>query len=429
MAQFFSSTTGRFFRLPAAALLILCAQVAGCAKPNPAPAFVTDVPWALSERRLRTDLHVHTRFSTGAETVAALADRARANGCHALALTDHANPGTRTASEQYFAALKDARATAQFPILIAGLDWAVPPATAQARISILVQPALEPLLREFRQRYELGSAADGLRWLGAQRTQAHDVIAVVNHPLQFAAGAADLVSDYTAWHGHSDVVAALEGGPGSQRSLPRGNYTGAVSTMDGWDPAIAEIGGAWDQLLDRGLTPWAALANSGFNSAEHDYAPCEYASTHVLVPQIDADGVLAGLRAGAFWAQISPFLDALDFRVDSPGLVVPAVPGEAFRLGTPQPLTATLRVTRRIDNANLALEATLIGNAANGMPAEIATQRLAPDEEVAAWTIEQPRPGADGASAYLRVRVRAINAGADNPTAYANPVRVFLPAD
>ncbi len=409
--------------------LVALLLIGGCSEPTFEPVFVRSVSWALAERWMRVDTHTHTRFSDGASTVSQLADAARDNGCHGIAITDHSDQTNAAASREYLDAIATARAAHEFPYIIAGLEWNVPPYAGREHVSILVHPDLEGALLEFKTSFEGGDAAAGWRWLDAKRRAEYDIVAFYNHPSRKDSGPEENLSDYLSWTNAADILVGFEGGPGHQRNAPRGDYFEVVSTIDGWDPVVAEVGGVWDRLLDAGVDAWGALATSDFHSTSADFAPCEFSRTHVLVPETSVEGILMGLRAGAFWAQMGPFLERLDFRVRSAGLVVPAVAGESFRLGTDQALEVWLDVQRSPAAASQPLEVSLIGNAASGAPEVIATETLAADVSASRWTIAAPVFNAATQSAYLRVRVRSVDSTGTGQLALSNPIRMFAPPE
>ena len=397
----------------------------GCDAPPREPLFVTTVPWALAERWMNVDTHTHTRFSDGALNVAELADSAREHGCHGIAITDHTDEGSATASSDYFAAIAAARAEHDFPYILAGVEWNVPPYAGREHVAVLAHPELEAQLQKFKATFETGDAAAGFKWLAEIRRQPHDVVAFYNHPSRKDFEVEENLTDFLNWTKGSDVLIGFEGGPGHQRKSPRGDYFETLSTVDGWDPMVANVGDVWDRLLDVGVDAWGALATSDFHNAGVDFAPCEFSRTHVLVPEVSEQGILMGLRAGAFWGEMGRFLKKLDFRVTSPGLIVPAVPGESFTLGEAPGLRILVDLQRTPEAASQALEISLIGNAASGFPEVIEAQILEAGSDAVVWSIARPTVGADQRSMYLRLRVRSTVADGMQAMAYSNAVRVF----
>ncbi|MGR8920827.1 MAG: CehA/McbA family metallohydrolase [Gammaproteobacteria bacterium] len=408
-----------------AALLVL---TSACAEREPPPtaSFISNVGWALAERWLRIDTHMHTTFSDGAQDVAALAADARAQGCHAIAITDHTDAGNGAASDAYFEAIETERDKYRFPLILAGVEWNIPPYKGREHVNVLVHPRLERGLAEFKGSFETGDALAALRWLDLRREDAADAVAFYNHPARKDGELGENLSDLATWTVENDVLVGFEGGPGHQRGEPRGDYFETFETVDGWDPVVAEVGGVWDQALASGRDVWGALATSDFHSTQGDYLPCEFSRTHVLVPEVSNAGVLAGLRAGAFWGQMGPFLERLVFSVTTAGLVVPAGPGESFRVGVDPALDVAVRLERAAEMSGQTITVELIGDAATGAPGIIASATLAPDADDASWRIAAPRPGADGHSAYLRLRARTLGSDGRGLAAYTNAVRVFL---
>ena len=74
------------------------------------PRIERELPWASSGVWLKADTHVHSKFSDGGSTVDELVDRAVANGCDVLAITDHTDGDLKAATPEYHAAIASARA-------------------------------------------------------------------------------------------------------------------------------------------------------------------------------------------------------------------------------------------------------------------------------------------------------------------------------
>src|SRR5262245_10213707 len=74
------------------------------------PRLTKRIPWAGTGVWLKAETHVHTKFSDGAFTVDEVAEHAIANGCDALAITDHSDGNLRSATPEYHEAIRAARA-------------------------------------------------------------------------------------------------------------------------------------------------------------------------------------------------------------------------------------------------------------------------------------------------------------------------------
>ena len=75
-----------------------------------ATRFTRRVPWAGAGVWLKAETHTHTKFSDGSSSVDELADRAVANGCDVLAITDHSDANLKAATPEYHDAIRAARA-------------------------------------------------------------------------------------------------------------------------------------------------------------------------------------------------------------------------------------------------------------------------------------------------------------------------------
>ena len=62
-----------------------------------------------------------------------------------------------------------------------------------------------------------------------------------------------------AGHAHHHKCTGLGDHPGHQRMKEPGDYRRPGLTHDRWDPVVSQIGGVWDQLLDKGEDVWAAI--------------------------------------------------------------------------------------------------------------------------------------------------------------------------
>ena len=108
--------------------------------PKPEAEFVTSVPWGLTGGTVVLDGHSHTRFSDGALSPQELATEALLNGCGALAITDHGDLWAHAATPEYFAAIDEARKQHPGLILLAGMEWNIPPYGGREHVTILLDP-------------------------------------------------------------------------------------------------------------------------------------------------------------------------------------------------------------------------------------------------------------------------------------------------
>jgi hypothetical protein len=388
--------------------LLLAASVVfwlSACSPSPEAAFVTSVPWGLTGSHVVLDGHSHTRFSDGALSPQELATEALLNGCGALAITDHGDLSVRAATPEYFAAIDEARKQHPGLILLAGMEWNVPPYGGREHVTMLLDPALEQVvLPGFKARFEQKEARpeEALAWL-VQQTQSTDrVVLIYNHPSRRDLDAEENFSDFLKWNADQALFVGFEGAPGHQRAPSPGDYGKNFPTEGRWDPVVAKIGGTWDRLLDAGKSVWGAVAVSDYHAERLDFPPCSFARTHLRVPQRDHQGVLLALRAGSFWAGHGDVLEDLTFIAVASGLPVPATPGEAVRLSSAVRPIFRVKVKRSRNADAMPLTVELIGNGRSGTPELVAMRELSPAEETFDWQPDRLVPGADGRSAYFR---------------------------
>jgi len=307
------------------------------------PRFVREVPWHGHGVWLKIDTHVHTQFSDGGNTVDEVVARAHQYGCDAIAITDHTDRNLRAATPEYFDAIEKARAARPGTIVIAGVEWNLPPWNGEEHATVLVMPGAERSLAAFKEQFDdlkrnphdAALAAAGLRWLAANAA-ADGVMPVVTyeHPSRPDDHSIENVEDIRAWRAVNDVVIGFAGAPGHQGTKPIGSYSHKEHVIDRWDPVAARVGDAWDTLLGQGLDVWAAYAPSDFHSADlsglADYWPGQFSETWVYAPERSAAGVLRALRAGSFFGDHGRIVRDVELGVTSPGLARPAGAGETI---------------------------------------------------------------------------------------------------
>jgi glycopeptide antibiotics resistance protein len=335
--------------------------VLGCNRSGPLePArFVREIPWAEQGVWLKADTHVHTNFSDGALPLADVVTRARLYGVDVLAITDHADPELKATSDEYFAELALARAENPELVILAGLEWNLPPWGGREHATLLVSPASDEkqLLREFQRSFDdwqrrdtdPNQALNALGWLEKQASKPADLpVVIFNHPNRKRETGNDLVAELARLHSRGPVLIGFEGGPGHQNSQSIGSYSKSRPTVDRWDPAVAEVGGEWDQLLAQHVPIWGALATSDLHSGDPEKAdsfwPGQFSETWLYAPERSAAGALAALRAGSFFGVHGHIVRQVELTALAAGLTRPAIVGEAVYAPAGTVAMVTLRL-------------------------------------------------------------------------------------
>ena len=336
----------------------LVAAAAAARQPQTAAArFVRQVAWAATGEWVSMDPHVHTRFSDGAATVAEVVAAARKGGCRAIAITDHTDRTLNAATDAWRAEIEQARAANADTVILAGLEWNVPPYNGNEHIGVILPPGPEEWSRltEFKQRFDdldrkegdRPVAAEALKWLATVSGSPPPAV-IYNHPSRVDAKSMVNVDDLMRWRAINDLVIGFEGAPGHQRYPRIGGYTVAEPAIDRWDPVVARPGDAWDTLLGRGVDVHAAIAGSDFHNDNprdlNDQWPCDFAETWLRIPERTGAGVVRALRAGTTVAVHGKIARDVTLAVELPGLPRPALAGEVVEARPGSTATATMRM-------------------------------------------------------------------------------------
>ena len=406
--------------------------------------FVRKIPWAGHGKWLKIDTHIHTRFSDGAHTVDEIAEKALEFGCDAIAITDHAESNLEAATPEYAAAIRAARKKFPQLVILAGLEWNLPPYGGREHVTLLVpQDAGEwEVLTEFKARFDhfdtdepmadatmsVPSAIDAIAWLEAKYS-AHEVkpVLFLNHPSRKRDNTNSIIDDMRQIRSESSLLVGFSGAPGHQAHpvAKLGAFSHTLKTIDRWDPAVAIIGGAWDQMLAMGEDAWAARAASDLHRAtmNQDYWPGEFSETWAFAPDRSAAGVLAALRAGSFFGAHGHIARRVALTVDATDLKRMAMPGEAIRVpaGSQVSVSLRMRVPQRDwrGNSNRIDEVELITVDAEGAHSFVKSQPK-PDGSISTLSLNVPEGG-------LVIRARGRRAVADGPDLlfYTNPIRIL----
>ena len=380
--------------------------------------------WDGEGRWLCGDLGASTAFSGGAARPAELVEQARARGCDFVVLADAAALASPEEAAACAAELRAARQKHPDVAALSGLWWEAPPGE---RALVLAAPQEADLLARFCRESGRSSAEAALRWLEEHNAAGRAAPVVFS----VAPSASDgTLEELFAWHRTNGLFAGILGLSGSERLSVR-------DARSAWDPRVARVGGAWDQLLDRGFRLWGAGAASGGGlpairrEAGRDFWPGEFARTHLWSRGGAPEDVLAALRAGAFWAEEGRIVDAVDFALRAPALERPARMGEIARVAPGDEVTAALTLdlpaTDFAGRANQIDQVDLVSNF-DGEPKVIASFHAARSGQRLEHTFAPAEDYNGGLGFYVRARGwRRLDEGT-RLCFYTNPIRVLVRA-
>lgn len=395
--------------------------------------------WAGNEAGVILDPHTHTSISDGDLSTTELVQLAVQNGCDALAITDHSDAEGAVGDEQL---LEMQSLRAEYPdlLLFNGVELNMPSYGGREHAGLIADPlvAMETLQRlrkvaerSLKKTKNVGAShtADKklLQKIADHQSLQNGLLLVYNHPTKKDPGLSENIADLKRWNELSPVFTVLEGGPGRQNASVPGDYEEPYLTEDGWDPAVAEIGGTWDQWLSQGQQLWGALASSNYHNSRVDEAPCAFSRTHLIVPEQSYRGVLMALRSGTFWSDHGRILNQLWFSLEVDSLGQAAFPGYTAYLGDRDSQgVLKLAIERGPGSVGLPLEVEFIGDCRSGDAEVLASAKIASAGDTAAAVIPLAATGEDGKSCTVRARVRLSRANAPDYLAYTNPIRLIL---
>ncbi|MCA9210133.1 MAG: PHP domain-containing protein [Planctomycetales bacterium] len=387
---------------------------------------------------LKADTHLHTTFSDGGHSVDEVAANAERAGCDVIAITDHADG--KGGAPEYIAAIEKLRIDHPKLLVIAGLEWNIPPWGGDDHATVLFPPGLDNanVMTLFKARFddyqrdthEQALADEALRWLASQKSPGGAApVVLFNHPSRKWDLSAELLKPLEHLRSVNDMVVGFSGAPGHQAGTVLGAYDYRVKPMDRWDPLAAEVGGVWDALLARGIDIWAARAPSDFHrttgreNSWSDYWPGEFSETWIYAPDRTADGVLRALRAGSFFAGHGHIAREVQLEVAADGLDRPATAGEVIeaREGTSLQVTLAAEIPA-VDwsgTSNHIDEVELIAIGAAG--AESIVKQ--PPHEGRHLLTHSLR--LSGGGVVLRARLRRVVEEGPDLLFYTNPIRVI----
>ena len=300
---------------------------------------------------------MHSSFSDGGHTIEELAERAAANGCDVLAITDHTDGRLKAATPEYHAAIAAARARVPH-MTIAERHRVERPArqrTGSRRPAAAARTGQRDvdgrIQGEVRRREQGGReprAGRGGVCVAAKPLDRIGPAGDVPEPSCRRARDIEAVGKQLAWLSEigQGVFAGAEGAPGHQKAKPLGAYGGALKPEDRWDPAIAPPGAAWDRQLQAGNPMWGALATSDFHGEPNgDYWPCQFSATWLYARDRSAAAALEALHAGSFFGEHGDIAREVQLTLTAEGLPRPAIAGETVHLPSGAELTLEVRAT------------------------------------------------------------------------------------
>jgi hypothetical protein len=254
-----------------------------------------------------------------------------------------------------------------------------------------------------------------------------NTIAIYNHPSRKNEKASENLADIISWNKNRRNITAISGTLGHQKDEQIGSYNNQFKTSDRWGPAIANIGGTWDKLLEQGIPLWGAIASSGYHNAKIDYPPCGFARIHVIAPTKDYDGLLQSLKTGTFWAGHGNVIEQLQLSLEIDGSPSPVYPGESAILPKPQTFgLVTVKIARSETHKNSPLSVDIISNCSSGQSEVINESYIlrAQNETKAIMSLNLNEKNSN--KCFVRARVTKDTLEEENLVAYTNPIMIRL---
>jgi hypothetical protein len=318
----------------------------------PARPSIRGIDWAGRGTWLRAELHTHTRFSDGNQTVDDLLAVAAKNRCDVVAITDHTDAELTAATPEYVAAIQAARTKYPALTVVTGIEWNVPPGKGNEHAVVLFPTEMESVqtLAPFKDQFDDFNkkgenpelALAGLASLAPKTRGAVAPTVFINHPSRRPKSTSAPVLTYERLHRAApDVMVGIEGAPGHQRTDPLGSYP-PNTLVDRWDPLVAEVGGAWDQWLGKGLDVWGASATADFHGPSGEFWPCEFSSTWIYAPDRTVNGILRALKAGSYFGEHGHIAEKVELSATAAGLARPALAGERLTVSPGAQVTVSL---------------------------------------------------------------------------------------
>jgi len=393
--------------------------------------------WAGYLSSIVLDSRTHSTFSNGALSPKELVDLAMANGCEAMAITDHSDYNGGADLEQ-LEQMRRLRVLHPNLLLFSGIQVSIPRHQEKENLGILAGPDNENFILSRLADIAGKSIADSsdkdpsyqqlIQLLQGSEENADPLITIYNHASRKSFNVNETLEDILKWNRDGFLVTALEGAPGHLNSSQAyGSSSEPDNTLHRWDPIVAKVGGGWDTLLSQGHNIWGAIAPSDYYNEGLDKAPCEFSRTHISVPEKSYKGVLQALKAGTFWAEHGRILNKFKFSVEVEDMDEPAFPGAIVRIGHRNSTGMfNIAIERGPGSEELPLIAEIIGNCQSGTAETMKEIAISPGNKLVKGLLPIAEVGLDQKSCYIRARIRLVNWTADDYLAYSNPIRFIL---
>ncbi len=414
----------RLILLATASVLIIAAIL--FATPNTPKVNVFQPEWSSSKTpEMIFDHHAHTTYSDGSLSINQLVENAFIGGCDALAITDHSLNGS--ISTQKFAEISKVRKAYPGLLILSGIELGMPSYKGREHVNIITTPDLErSLLPKIMDALQQSSSLKPqqkdefvLNTINSITDAKNNTIAIYNHPSRKDKTASENINDINQWNQEQAYITGIAGAPGHQNRSTIGSYFSRFSTQDRWDPAVATVGGTWDQLLQQEQRIWGAIASSDYHSKSMDYDPCAFSRIHVNTPSHDYAGLMQGIKAGTFWADHGQLLSRYDFSVSVEGALQPAYPGAELALTEAESLLVVdISFDKTSRYADDFMRVDIISNCSTG-EVTATSKYLQPSEAATNVYLILPE---EKNNCYVRSRVVRETPEDNDLSAYSNPV-------
>jgi len=387
---------------------------------------ITTVNWSHKEANILMDHHTHSKFSDGKLSVEALVALSSLNGCNAIAITDHSD-SKRAMTNGKLEQIATARIKHPDMLIFGGVELEMPSYQRREHVSLLFPPTIEnEMTNKLNQLVFNKGVTDEqlLTSISSFTEQTYQVLGIYNHPSRKDLRIKENIRDVLKWNQKSKLIIGLAGAPGHQKSQNIGSYNEKFSTIDRWDPAVAQIAGDWDILLSYGHQIWGAIASSDFHNSVMDEPPCGFARNHLITNEPSYKGVLLALQAGTFWADHGKILKTFKFYAEVDKVKGVAFPGDIVNsVENGDFASIHFELQRDIGSLGLPLQVEVISSCKSGTAELITTKQLTAYQNTFSTLLPLLKVGKDEKSCYVRARVRLETKTEHDLMAYSNHIR------